>query len=347
MAGFDKLSASQWRGEVGEQSSAYFHAQIPRVSAQVAQLNATATRSLATDTAKILQTFTYKGGFASQAEAQAWLKGFNNNPQVTAQLIEKAQLLPEPQRTQWLTRLSAPAYVARMTRKQALAVNINLSQGQLFNSMLNNRNGTFGRIAEDGYRRGFFDISRTAGLAFKFDRLPQQKINAILNGAIPQKYLWYFTTEWASNNQAVMLEGILTGKSAGNIAKGLRDTIPGQEYRSYRYVRTYVTSTTSVADTLAMEQAGLSEYEFYATMDDKTCELCGPLDGQRFTLDEEMEGENSPPIHYNCRCRKVPIIPGIESANQKRIARDADGNTIYVSRSMKYGDYQKKILGLL
>lgn len=43
-----------------------------------------------------------------------------------------------------------------------------------------------------------------------------------------------------------------------------------------------------------------------ATLDDATCEECGALDGEEFPVGE---GEQ-PPLHFNCRCVRVPSIDG-------------------------------------
>jgi SPP1 gp7 family putative phage head morphogenesis protein len=49
-----------------------------------------------------------------------------------------------------------------------------------------------------------------------------------------------------------------------------------------------------------------SKEEWVATLDDATCEECGDLDGEEFDIGE---GEQ-PPLHFNCRCVRVPVIDG-------------------------------------
>lgn len=46
--------------------------------------------------------------------------------------------------------------------------------------------------------------------------------------------------------------------------------------------------------------------QWVATLDDATCPECGDLDGEEFAIGE---GEQ-PPLHFNCRCVRVPVIDG-------------------------------------
>lgn len=48
------------------------------------------------------------------------------------------------------------------------------------------------------------------------------------------------------------------------------------------------------------------EEQWVATLDDATCEECGDLDGETFPIGEG----DQPPIHFNCRCVRVPVISG-------------------------------------
>ena len=42
-----------------------------------------------------------------------------------------------------------------------------------------------------------------------------------------------------------------------------------------------------------------------ASFGERTCEVCGGLDGQRFKLTDIQYGVNFPPVHPNCRCTTV------------------------------------------
>ncbi len=59
----------------------------------------------------------------------------------------------------------------------------------------------------------------------------------------------------------------------------------------------------------------LRGWEFKATNDERTCDICGPLDGRVFDFNNNpIDGEGSvsetlpPPVHVNCRCAPMPAL---------------------------------------
>lgn len=56
------------------------------------------------------------------------------------------------------------------------------------------------------------------------------------------------------------------------------------------------------------KKTGIKEYEFFADIDDKTCDKCATLDGKRFKISKAKIGVNAPPMHDGCRCCILPVI---------------------------------------
>ncbi|MDT2885506.1 minor capsid protein, partial [Lactococcus lactis] len=47
---------------------------------------------------------------------------------------------------------------------------------------------------------------------------------------------------------------------------------------------------------------GVEEYEYMATLEKNTCEVCQALDGTIHKIEDKKEGVNYPVIHARCRC---------------------------------------------
>lgn len=86
----------------------------------------------------------------------------------------------------------------------------------------------------------------------------------------------------------------------------------------------------------------IETYQFLATLDERTCPVCGELDGKIYPVKERQIGKNCPPMHKNCRCTTVSTI-GIEHGiNMQRSAIDpATGKRIKVPRSMNWKEWKK------
>src|SRR4051812_28378590 len=57
----------------------------------------------------------------------------------------------------------------------------------------------------------------------------------------------------------------------------------------------------------------VKEWEWLATLSDRTCGACLALDGRRFPLTVEFQ-----PSHPNCRCTSIPVIDGVPPIEREK-----------------------------
>ena len=70
----------------------------------------------------------------------------------------------------------------------------------------------------------------------------------------------------------------------------------GQSYKNAeRLVRTETAHIHTESDRAAYKEAGVEQYEFMATLEVRTCDVCGSLDGKHFKVSEAKVGVNYPP----------------------------------------------------
>ncbi len=122
-----------------------------------------------------------------------------------------------------------------------------------------------------------------------------QRTTANLNGAIRQGIIEGDTI------------GQMVRRVRGSRALGFTDGIMQTTTRQAEaLVRTSVIhSATQGREALYKEnQSLIKNVQWVATLDNRTCPICGSLDGQVFKVDE---GER-PPIHPLCRCTTVPNL---------------------------------------
>ena len=83
----------------------------------------------------------------------------------------------------------------------------------------------------------------------------------------------------------------------------------------------------------------VEKYEVVATLDEKTCDICAPLDGVVFPVPDYEPGVTANPFHPWCRCCTAPHF---EDNDGERFARDKEGRGYYVPANMKYADWFQK-----
>ncbi|MGN1118966.1 MAG: minor capsid protein, partial [Oscillospiraceae bacterium] len=100
------------------------------------------------------------------------------------------------------------------------------------------------------------------------------------------------------------LRGI-RGDNIRDMSRAVADSLNSSYRSAERLVRTETSHIHNTAEIAAYEAAGYEEYEFMASLGERTCEVCGSLDGQHFRIADIQYGVNFPPVHPNCRCTTV------------------------------------------
>lgn len=89
---------------------------------------------------------------------------------------------------------------------------------------------------------------------------------------------------------------------------------------------------------------GVPKYEILATLDSRTCEICGNQDGKTFLVSDAQIGINFPPFHHDCRCTTVPYYDDTPTEDLTRVARDPEtGKTYDVPADMTYPEWKKVV----
>lgn len=111
--------------------------------------------------------------------------------------------------------------------------------------------------------------------------------------------------------------GYITGETVDETVRALRGTkalnytdgiMAAPRYAIERYVRTFAMHVSNITNDAWMQSIPeVEKVEFVATLDSRTCPTCGPLDGK--TYDKKDATRPRPPMHPNCRCLYVPVVP--------------------------------------
>ena len=100
--------------------------------------------------------------------------------------------------------------------------------------------------------------------------------------------------------------GVIEGWGMNKIAREMiKSTDKIGITRAKMIARTEVIRASNTAALARYKEAGVKMYEWSTAFDERTCEICAGLDGHRFQIGRGRQ----PPIHPNCRCSVIPIVP--------------------------------------
>lgn len=130
--------------------------------------------------------------------------------------------------------------------------------------------------------------------------------------------------------------GLNSNKLGDMIAKELNTS----KNKGRALARTEVNYLCNQADLTTYKAIGIEKYEFLATLDLRTSEICRGMDEFIGKVTQATVGVNFPPMHVNCRSTTIPHFEDQEV--EERVARNQEGKTIKVPRRMSQESWIKQ-----
>lgn len=209
---------------------------------------------------------------------------------------------------------------------------------------------SYRKTLTDTYYKTIYDVSKGVNKNIAFAELPQKTIDNILNakfyGENYSQRVWHNTGKLANKLQEVIAESIITGQSQYKTIKeiqqayGTRGKARGGYYDAERLLRTETNYFENKAELESYDEMGIKKFKYLAVLDNRTSEICQEMDGKVFDMKDAVQGENTPPLHPNCRSTIIPFISE-EYAPKTRIARDPETGENYYIDYMTYKEWWK------
>ncbi|GIQ67449.1 phage head morphogenesis protein [Xylanibacillus composti] len=244
----------------------------------------------------------------------------------------------------WTKQLNNVYYRTRVSRLEALQVQINQQIEILAGSKQVGVERLLGGAYEDTYYRTMYEIQRGTGIGASFARIDDKALEKVLgtklDGRNWSQRIWDDRTKLRQELHTKLSQGFIRGDSVDRMSRELADRMRVSYNRARTLVQTETAFFAEQATMSSYEESGiLDQYEVLVTLDDRTCPICGPLDGKVFRLSEIDVGVNYPPFHARCRCTTVPYFED-EIDVGERIARSADGDVYYVPGDITYEQWR-------
>ena len=241
---------------------------------------------------------------------------------------------------------------ARITRYEALEKQVDAVLRQLY-AVDYEYNGslTLGQVYKDSYYRTWYNIDQYTGFHKDFAQVSPALIDTYINypfdGANFSTRIWKQKAYLQQQLMESMTTMMIQGKHPSTLSKGFAKKFQAKQWEAYRLLHTEASFMMSQATHDAYKEDGVEKYEYIATLDSKTCEVCRPLDTKKFDVDKAVVGVNMAPMHALCRCTDAPYYEDTPTDGMTRVARDEAGNNIKVPASMAYEEWGKEYMEVI
>lgn len=283
----------------------------------------------------------------SEAEAMRLINTLRDQTDID-ELLKKLQSVEQTEAIVDLRKeIEASAFAARLERLRQLQNNLDLVMRQVYKQELKASTRFYTDLANEAYYRSMFRMQQQANAAFTFNLIDEQAIDRVLNtdwsGKHYSKRIWNNTQGLAQSLKRELLTSLVTGRPQRETARIISNKFASGANAARRLVRTETNYVSGEINALAYKNAGVEEYQFLATLDLKTSQICREHDGKIYKLKDRVVGENFPPLHPWCRSTTVSVIDRKLLDKMTRSAIDpATGKRIKVPRTMDYVEWYKK-----
>ena len=195
------------------------------------------------------------------------------------------------------------------------------------------------------YRDTYTEVTKDLGINAIVSR---DKIKAVLDrpwsGANFSERLWGNTDKLAQTVKQEIVNGMIQGINLQTMTKRVSERFETAKKNDVeRLLRTEVNYTLNQATLDGYKEAGIEKYEFSATLDSRTSQICSELNGEIFEIKKIAVGLNYPPMHPRCRSTTIPIVDyeslikqGREEIKEKDLTPDEESAIIRYIGSDSY-----------
>ena len=249
----------------------------------------------------------------------------------------------------WMKELENASAKFHINRLEALKLEARQQVEQLFAGGQQSMFDTLADIYKETFYRSCFEIQKGIGVGFDVSKLDDKQVSRLLmkpwsvDGTNFSEKLWGNKKKLINILDQELSRMVLTGESPQKIIANIRKEMNTSQYAAKRLVFTEQAYFTSIAQKDSYGELDVEEYEFVGTLDGKTCDDCGELDGKHFPVSDMQSGINAAPMHPFCRCTTCPYFND-EFTVGERIARDEKGEYYHVPENMTFKEWKKSFI---
>lgn len=248
---------------------------------------------------------------------------------------------------QWDKQLENASAKVHISRLEAIQTQIQHHCEVLYSSMAVGLTEHLADIYENTYYRTAFAIEQGFEVGTTLHALDDRRIQTAMehcwamDGKTFSDRIWQNKEKLTRELNTMLMQSVIQGKNAGDYIGELAKKMNVSRRNASMLIMTESAAIASKATQGCYKDLGVKEFEFEATLDDHTSEICQAMDGQHFPMSEYNIGVNAPPLHPWCRSTTVPYFDDDFTAMEKRVARDENGKTYYVPADMTYPEWKK------
>lgn len=168
-------------------------------------------------------------------------------------------------------------------------------------------------VYTDNYYHTAYEIQKGFNVGYDLMRLDEDKIQKVLSkpwaadGSNFSSRIWKHKAQLVSELHNGLTQSIIRGQSPQALTKHIAERFKVSEGQAARLVMTETAFIQSASTRDCYKEMGVEQYEFVATLDSRTSELCQSLDGKVLPMAQYEVGVTAPPVHCWCFDKETEV----------------------------------------
>ena len=245
----------------------------------------------------------------------------------------------------WQKKLANASARFHISRLEAIELQIQQQIELLYGNQVDEVDELLRKVVGEGYTHTAFEVQKGLGAGWDIAALDPRKLDALLTKPWSTDHKTFRDRCWTNKEALVgevskrLTQGLLRGDAPAKTIAAIQKTFGVHRYKAARLVHTETTYFNSVASRQAYQDLDVEQVEIIETLDGRTCEICGDMDGKIIPLSQYEPGVTVPPYHPNCRGTTAPAIDAKWAG--KRLARDGEDELYEVPADMTYAQWKE------
>ena len=255
---------------------------------------------------------------------------------------------------QWVKQLENASSKYHINKLEVLKIRTQQAVEKAFGNELDAVDSMARKVYSNSYYHSIFEMQKGFNMGREIATIDEKALEKIITKPWASDGKNFSDRIWQSKAQLVnelhnqLTRTVLLGNKPDSAIKAISDKFNVSKSQAANLVMTEQAYFHSLATYDSFKSMGIKEYEFFATLDKKTTQMCRSMDGKHFPMSEYMPGATAPPLHPRCRSVTVPYFADeysdLFNNGSMRAARNEEGKTYYVPADMNYKEWEKKFV---
>ncbi len=245
----------------------------------------------------------------------------------------------------WQRKLNNASIRVHVSRLEAILLQLQQYLEVLFNNQLDTLDAAMRSRYTDSYYETAFTIQHGFGIGHSFNQVDTNKLDMLMAKPWAADGKNFSDRVWEHKNKLVaildqeMTQAVIRGDDYRRATNNIARRMNVSKGAAGRLVMTESAFFATKAQQDCFKELDVEQYEFIATLDSRTSDICRHMDGKVFKVSDIKPGTTAPPLHCHCRSCTAPYFDDAEDA--ERVARGKDGKTYKVPGDITYKEWEK------